>query len=102
MWPGGELPVCRSGQQETRVWGGGAGNGIQGMQEGRPLWKSVPTGHWGWGAGGRSWRRVQGGTQQGWGEMGVNWERRIWGDSLEEASPQKMEGDLRVWEGVGL
>lgn len=23
MWPGGELSVCRPGQQETRVWWGG-------------------------------------------------------------------------------
>lgn len=28
MWPGGELPVCRSGQQETRAWCGGAAMGF--------------------------------------------------------------------------
>lgn len=46
MWPGGELPVYRPGQQETMVWWGGRDSKPSG---GRPVLEIYVSRHWDWG-----------------------------------------------------
>lgn len=59
MWPGGEVPVCSPGQQETRVWRGDRESGHEG---GRAALRSVPlatgTGEQGAGAGAECGERL--------------------------------------------
>lgn len=102
MWPGGELPVCRSGQQETRVWWGGGQQWDSGHAGGQAVLEICAYWPLGLGSGGQelaqSARRDSARLGRGGGQQG----REDLGRQPGGGEPSKMEGGLRVWERVGL